>query len=283
MVEKKSYPGFWQSVLLLVILVVIQLILFVPIILVNFLMKVDLITHPATLGLINLISIGIVILIGKKVSKNSYQKLFPLKKIYWIQLLTVIVTSIGFSLVLSDLDNLVRIIIPMPGFIEKIFMDLVNNQEAIWASVFTVVFVAAFSEEFLFRGLFLNGYKKRYGATKAIMFTALLFGLFHMNPWQFFGATILGAIYAWWFILTRNLTLCVIGHGLNNLLPIIAVRYSPIDGYSADLTTPPEFQPVWLSMIGIVLSVSGIWLTIKYLKPQKQTGLVSDSETPVLS
>ena len=275
--RKQYYPGFWQSVLLLVIIVAIQLILFVPIILINFLMKVDIITHPATLGFINLISIGIVILIGKKVSKNSYQKLFPLNKVNWIQLLTVVVTTIGFSIVLSDLDNLVRIIIPIPDFIEKIFMDLINNQKAVLASLFTVVFVAAFSEEFLFRGLFLNGYEKRYGATKAIIFTALLFGLFHMNPWQFFGAAILGVIYAWWFILTRNLTLCVIGHGLNNLMPIIALRYFHIEGYSADLSGPPEFQPLLLSITGIVLSAAGIWMTIRYLKLEKEESTQGDA------
>ena len=113
--DRKPYPGFWQSVLLLVIIVVIQLIIVTPILIINFIMKVDLITHPATLGFINLISIGIVILIGKKVSKISYRELFPLNKINGIQLLTVIITSLGFSIALSDLDNLVRILIPMPA------------------------------------------------------------------------------------------------------------------------------------------------------------------------
>lgn len=266
--EIKSYPGFWQSVLLLVIVVVIQVILLIPIVTLNFLIKVDLITHPATLGFINLISIGTVVLIGKKVNKLSYQELFPLNKINGIQLLTVLVTSLGFSIVLSDLDNLIRMILPVPDFIEKIFMDLIANQESLWASLFTVVLVAAFSEEFLFRGLFLNGYEKRYGATKAIIFTALLFGFFHMNPWQFFGAAILGIVYAWWFVLTHNITLCVIGHGLNNLMPILALRYLPIKGYSDNLSGPSEFQPLWLCITGIVLSVIGIWMTINYLKKE---------------
>ena len=175
-------------------------------------------------------------------------------------------TSLGFSIVLSDLDNLVRILIPIPDFIEKIFLDLIANQKSLWTSLFTVVLVAAFSEEFLFRGIFLNGYEKRYGAKKAIIFTALLFGLFHMNPWQFFGAAILGAVYAWWFVLTRNITLCVIGHGLNNLMPIIALRYLPIKGYSDGLSSPPEFQPLWLSTTGIGLAAAGIWMTTSYLK-----------------
>ena len=277
--DRKPYPGFWQSVLLLVIIVVIQLIIVTPILIINFIMKVDLITHPATLGFINLISIGIVVLIGKKVSKISYRELFPLNKINGIQLLTVIITSLGFSIALSDLDNLVRILIPMPDFIEKIFMDLIANQESLWASLFTVVLVAAFSEEFLFRGLFLHGYEKRYGAAKAIIFTALLFGLFHMNPWQFFGAVILGAIYAWWFVLTHNLTLCVIGHGLNNLMPIIALRYLPIKGYSDNLSGPPEFQPLWLSLSGIAFSAIGIWMTINYLNPEKEKTTLNKNES----
>ena len=199
MIEKKYYPGFWQSVLLLVYVVIIQLILFVPIILINIFMKVDLITHPITLGFLNLISIGLVILIGKHISKKSYNELFPFKSVNSVQLLAIVLTTFGASIVLSDLENIVRIIIPMPDIVEKLFMDLINNQSGIWGSLFTVVLVAAFSEEFLFRGLILNGYMNRYGKLKAITYNALLFGLFHMNPWQFVGAVTLGAIYAWWF------------------------------------------------------------------------------------
>ena len=278
MSEKKSYPGFWQSILLLVYVILIQLALFVPIILANIFLKLDIITHPVTLGFLNLISIGIVILIGKRISKKSYNDLFPIKRVNLVQLLAVILTTVGMSIVLSDLENLVRIIIPMPDFVEQIFMDLINNQAGIWGSLFTVVLVAAFSEEFLFRGLFLHGYEKRYGVVKAIIWSALLFGLFHMNPWQFVGAVFLGAIYAWWFILTGNLTLCIIGHGLNNLLPIIVVRYFPIQGYSADVSVAPEFQSFWLNLIGIVLSATGIWLTIKYFKPNSTKTIANEDK-----
>lgn len=274
MSDLKSYPGFWQSVLLLVYVVLIQIVLLIPIILVNISLEIDLITHPATLGLLNLISIGLVIWIGKYISKKPYNELFPLKGVNPVQLLTVLVTTLGVSIVLSDIETFIRILIPIPDIVEKIFMDLINSQTGIWGSIFTVVLVAAFSEEFLFRGLILNGYVNRYGKLKAIIFTALLFGFFHMNPWQLVGAMALGAVYAWWFILTGNLTLCIIGHGLNNLLPIIIVRYFPIQGYSADLTVPPEFQPFWLNIIGIVLTIWGIWLTIKYFKPDSTSAKV---------
>ena len=277
MTEKKPFPGFWQSVLLLTIILIIQLVLYIPFILLNLSGKVDMLSNPAVLGSINFISIGIIILTGKYIKKTNFFELYPLKKINWIQLSIVVITSVGMAIVLTDLDTLVRIAIPMPEFIEKIFMDLIANQDTFIASIITVVLVAAFTEEYLFRGLFLNGYEKRYGSTKAIIFTALLFGLFHGNPWQFFGAVILGAIYAWWFIRTRNITLCVIGHGLNNLMSLMGAQYLSIKGYSDELSAEPEFQPMWLRITGIIISAAGIWLTIRYLKPKKEKATQSDT------
>ncbi|MEJ2055711.1 MAG: CPBP family intramembrane metalloprotease, partial [Calditrichaceae bacterium] len=252
----KSFPGFWQSVLLLVIIVLIQVALAIPIVIYDYINNTHVVNHPATLGFINLISIGIVILIGKKFTDKSYPEVLPLKKVSAVQFITVLLTAVGLSIVLSDLDNLIRMLIPMPDFIEKIFSDLLSNESGLLISLFTIVLVAAFSEEFLFRGLFFQGYEERYGSTKAIFYTALMFGLFHMNPWQFSGAVILGAVYAWWFVLTRNLWLCVLGHGFNNLISVLGVRYFPVQGFSSDVSSEPRFQPFWFLLIGIVLSAA---------------------------
>ncbi len=76
----------------------------------------------------------------------------------------------------------------------------------------------ALCEEFLHRGVLLNGLIPQFGVTRAILLVSLLFGLMHMNAGQFFYATILG----WFFCVTalsaRSLWASVIVHFVNNAL-----------------------------------------------------------------
>ena len=60
---------------------------------------------------------------------------------------------------------------------------------------FTIAVVPAFCEESLFRGVLYRGYRK-CGTWVAILLTAFLFGVMHMNPNQFFYAFALGIVFA---------------------------------------------------------------------------------------
>ncbi|MBE5929939.1 MAG: CPBP family intramembrane metalloprotease [Lachnospiraceae bacterium] len=60
---------------------------------------------------------------------------------------------------------------------------------------FTIAVVPAVCEEVLCRGVLFFGYRKS-GRWVAIVMTAFLFGILHMNPNQFFYAFVLGIIFA---------------------------------------------------------------------------------------
>ena len=60
---------------------------------------------------------------------------------------------------------------------------------------FTIAVVPAVCEEALCRGVLYRGYRK-CGRWVAVLLTAFLFGIMHMNPNQFFYACVLGIIFA---------------------------------------------------------------------------------------
>jgi membrane protease YdiL (CAAX protease family) len=49
-------------------------------------------------------------------------------------------------------------------------------------AVFILVIMAPLTEETLCRGLILNGFLKNYSRRKAMIVSALLFALLHLNP-----------------------------------------------------------------------------------------------------
>lgn len=76
----------------------------------------------------------------------------------------------------------------------------------------------AICEEFLHRGVLLNGLIKQFGVHRAIIWSSILFGLMHMNVGQFFYASILGWFMAMTAMTSGSLWGSIIVHFTNNAL-----------------------------------------------------------------
>lgn len=83
--------------------------------------------------------------------------------------------------------------------------------------IIVVVILAPLLEEFLFRKQIIDRCAK-YGEKTAILFSALAFGLFHMNLYQFFYAFVLGLLFGYVYTRTRCLRYSVIMHMVVNFL-----------------------------------------------------------------
>lgn len=82
-------------------------------------------------------------------------------------------------------------------------------------SLLTTAVLPAFCEEFAHRGMLLSGYKV-LGFKKAVLYSALLFGLIHLNINQFFFATLVGVVLASVTLFSRSIIPAMIIHFMNN-------------------------------------------------------------------
>ena len=87
-------------------------------------------------------------------------------------------------------------------------------------SVLCIAIIPAFGEEILFRGAVFSGFKTM-GVKKAILLSALLFSLFHMNILQTVYQFIFGIILAIILLMSGSIFATIITHFLNNLIVII--------------------------------------------------------------
>lgn len=83
--------------------------------------------------------------------------------------------------------------------------------------IFLVAFLPAVCEEFLHRGILLQGIK-HCGFKKAIVISALLFGLIHFNIQQVFYAFIIGLILGFVSVVAKNIYPAMIIHFINNFI-----------------------------------------------------------------
>lgn len=86
-------------------------------------------------------------------------------------------------------------------------------------SILVVAVMPGICEEIMFRGNILKGYKS-LGENKAILYTAILFGLFHFNFQNLFGPIFLGFILGILNKKTNSIYSSIVGHSFNNALAI---------------------------------------------------------------
>jgi glutamate-5-semialdehyde dehydrogenase len=181
----------------------------------------------------------------------------------WILFAPFILIVAGATVLLSEIDNLLRALTPFDGLGGVNWApglgDLLNGS---WTGPLLAVVIGPVTEEIIFRGLVLRGLLGRYRPGTAIVISALLFAFMHMNPAQFPIALALGLVLGWVFVRTRSLGLCMLGHALNNGMSY-ATDFFPyqIDGFNR----VPEggvvniFQPWWFDTIGVALFAAGVW------------------------
>jgi len=266
--EEKIYPRIKNAILLCLLLLGIQL--GIGLIIGVFQLILDISDDSPVSGILyiftSLISFGVVILIGFKKTKRSFNEVFKLNKVPPFLWVAVTFLTIGLSIVVSDIDNLLQLVLPIPEWFIGIIGTLMAEQPLIISLVY-VGLIAALSEELFFRGLILDGFIRNYSKKKSIIISAILFGIIHLNPWQFLTAFIIGLILAWICIETKSILLCIYMHFLNNAGAVIMYRLNdriPIKGYNVHL--PGEFQPIWFTLSGLLFLSIGILLMIKNIK-----------------
>lgn len=272
MTENHHYPNISQSVWILISLTLLMLVLGVFAGILESFLGFPPADHPGLLALLNLITFGLILIVGLKRARTTLTEICPLRPIRLSLLFSMALTVFGASILISESDNLLRTVLPPPAQFSDYIKSLVSAETSLWGSILALVVIAPLTEELLVRGLILRGFLSHYRVRKAILASAIFFALLHLNPWQFIAATALGILFGWWFIKTRSMLPCLFGHAFANALPLAASVLLPfeIPGYTGDFRTV-QFQPLWFDLMGLVLAVIGIWLLIHQFRKLSDT------------
>jgi membrane protease YdiL (CAAX protease family) len=202
-----------------------------------------------------LTTFGIVLLIGFKKAKRKFNDVFKFNKTSPFLWVAMTVFMVGFVILLSEFDNLLSLLLPMPEALRNVPIGHISLLEIIR------IFLPILMWELLFFGLILDGLSRNYSKWKAIVFCAFLSGIIFIFPWYFFSLFFMGLISAWICIETKSILLCIYIRLFNTILYIITVSYGeliPIRGFNNNYATQVEFQPVWFTLFGVGIMIIGI-------------------------
>lgn len=150
----------------------------------------------------------------------SFKKVLKLNSITIKQAIITILVVI-FSYPVGAFLNYVVIAI-LSKFVEvyPTSIPLPTNSHELFISFLLISLSAGICEEVMFRGMLMSSYE-RLGRNKAVLMSAILFGIFHFNVQNLLGPIFLGIVFGFIVYKTNSIFSSIIAHAANNSIALI--------------------------------------------------------------
>lgn len=262
--EQSPFPSILQALLLALTLILLQALAHA--------LLYDLrgmlgLSETALWPLAMVLGNGLLFLLLMPLARLSYRQLFhsaPASP--WatglLTLPQLLLLTPLLALLMGVVNQLLVGLLPVSAAEQAMFAQMMD---ASLPSVLAVCVLAPVLEEMLFRGVVLRGLLARYPRGQAIAVSALLFGLVHLNIYQFVIGTLLGLLLGWLYERTRSLIPCIGLHAAyNSLLTLLDA--------SADVDSKPWMESGTLWSAALLGGVLGAWLLRQVLVPRRLPG-----------
>lgn len=192
----------------------------------------------------------------KEEEKESILKIFCFKKIKWSTAIMVVI----FTLLIMPLTVVVNSISMF--FVDNTMMEMsaMLMDLSFFELLMLVAVVPAILEEIVFRGMVYGSYRRSGYLWTAILISAVVFGLRHMNINQALYASLLGVMMALLVEATGSIWSSVLCHFIINANSSISMylmeRFAAKTFYK-EMMNPPKEEELFL-ILGVYLFISAI-------------------------
>ncbi|MEM6472078.1 MAG: ABC transporter permease subunit/CPBP intramembrane protease [Planctomycetota bacterium] len=151
-----------------------------------------------------------------------------------------------------------------------------------WSSTLLLMAVLpAICEELAFRGFIFGGLIRDRGRVRAVLVTALMFGISHGVLQQSIAASLMGIVLGWITLRTGSILPCILIHLTNNALSvslhrIATSRWEGAEIFITETATGTSYQPMW-TVVGMAVAVTCLLYFGTIDSP------IDESESPIAS
>lgn len=264
MKDIKYFPNFWGAVAILISLFMLEILIGSAFYDIGLNFEYG---DPRSMVIV-LLANGIVFSVFMKMSGINYRDLFHpsensiLSTMVFsiVPLMIILVSSMWW---LGDLERFIITLFPQDIASLNMLNKLLDGG---FITLVAICFIAPFVEEILFRGIILRGFLQHYAPFQAIVISAVLFGLIHLNIYQIPGAFIFGCIVGYIFYLCKSIWPCIFTHSLANGLSYLYYLENPESYLSV---TNVQFNSVFINLLSLSVSLVGMYLLYRLFKETK--------------
>ncbi|HAH25875.1 MAG TPA: hypothetical protein DCL77_19310 [Prolixibacteraceae bacterium] len=224
--QTKYYPTIAGAIHLVVLYIFIQTIVDFPLALVDYYKGTDYLYNSYKKIIVGLGSTIFIFYFAYRKAGVPLKELFPSKSFNVLILIPIIFFILGAQTLIGEINNQIDKVLPPPSWFWELFSKVFESDFGIYGAILKIVIIAPITEELIFRGIIMHGLMRNYSKFTAIFVSALMFALFHLNPWQFPATLVLGILLGILMVRTRNIYLCILGHAINNGLVLFSMQYA---------------------------------------------------------
>ncbi|MDR0419941.1 MAG: CPBP family intramembrane metalloprotease [Prevotellaceae bacterium] len=263
--EKRFYPNLMQSWIL--VLCFLPLLIFVAVL--GVIMKainfdsnfISFIEYSVALGMLVLIAF----IFKNRVADKPFIH-YKNKVSAWVYVLVIpAVISLGG---LADMAGTML----LPEMPDALKQSLEETMSSNFFTILTAVIAAPALEEIICRGIICEGLIKNISPRAAILWSAFIFAVIHLNPWQGLSAFAIGCFLGWIYWKTRSIIPCIFIHFVNNALAMFAYHYY-VENLNYDLTASSSeiygLNEIAVVIINCLIFLASLALLVKVLKPKQ--------------
>lgn len=217
-------------------------------------------------------------------SRNlSLKKVLRLNKISFKQVGYIILITIFSYPIAIFVNTLMLTILSFFGETIPSTVPIPDNLPMYFFGLFVIALAPGICEEVMFRGTMMNSYRN-LGRNKAIIYSAILFGIFHLNLQNLLGPIFLGLILGITAYKTNSIYSSILGHTLSNGIAL-TIGYFTMKAQSKIGDVPAYEIPHQVQMLIVLAVVSvfalvSLFILIKLIKklPGAEIVEVQDAE-----
>ncbi len=202
-------------------------------------------------------------------------RIFKLKPVQMLRLklprLTEVVLipfiAIPAALIVALVAQYINTVFPFPqDYLEN--MQKLFQMDASLLVLFAVIALApGICEEILFRGFLVRFYENK-GIWFAILISALLFAVFHLDPFRLLPTFVLGILLGYLTLRSGSIVNAMLSHTINNGLALLVVSYAGTRWLQPFITTKGDLE-YWLLAPALLLLVAALWAFHKITAPKE--------------
>jgi len=187
-----------------------------------------------------------------KIAKTDVKKVLRMNPTKPLNFLIVLLIAVPLLILVLIITQLINLIFPIPESYLKAMSELLKMENiGLWQIIIIVGVLPGICEEIMFRGYFINVFKKN-GFWKSIIFTALLFGIFHLDPFRLLPATLNGIWLGYLLLKTNSIFVPIFAHFVNNSLAVLIGKFGDQIPVFNNFFKGDEL-PFWMGIPAIIL------------------------------
>lgn len=193
-----------------------------------------------------------------------------------IKRVPIVILLIAIPLIFSALLTLdiLNSVINLPNILEEQFQDMTST----FLGFLTIAICGPIIEEIVFRRIIIDESMSKFGNKWiAILISAFMFGIIHLNPAQVLFAFMAGMLFGWLYCATGSILPGIIGHIINNTIAFFEIKYGFMEDFFGSETISFSDGRVLLTfIISTLITASLVYLIVRiYEKAEKKETVIT--------